>query len=1805
MHNEESANIRELIRSKQVSDEEGFKLYQKLIARTKSTAVSGKSKSQAPVDNNSNEKDIAIVGLSGVFPSAGDVEQLWEKLVNGKSAITEIPSSRWKLEKFYHPDPSTVNRSYCKDGGFMPDVDKFDPFFFNITPKHAEIMDPRQRIFLQEAYRAFEDAGYSSQALEGQRCGVFVGCEGSSDYFTGINPEGIELSSHYFLGDSNSVLASRISYFLDLKGPSITIDTACSSSLVAIHLACESIRSGDCSMAISGGVTLMTKPLGYLLLSRMGMLSPGGTCKVFDNSADGFVPGEAAGVVVLKLLSDAVADGDYIYGVIKSSGINQDGKTNGITAPSAISQTALETEVYEKAGIHPESISYVEAHGTGTKLGDPIEFSALTDTFRKFTDKRQFCPLGSIKSNVGHTGAASGVTGLIKILLALKYGTIPASLHYSVPNEHISFADSPFFVVAEPLPWSRGMDGTPRRAALSSFGHSGTNCHMVIEEGPVREHASASFAPSYLIPLSAKTEDGILRIMQELLTRLESGRLQHTLAEIAGTLQTGRSHFAKRAVLFVQDTAELKQQLKRSIQEWDKRAAAVTNKKDFPGSDGVQTSHALEDIWLGLRETRQSDSLAYKQNLEWLGECYLDGAAVEWERLYAGSIPGPVPLPGYPFAKERYWMTEADANDPVSEPKPAYTFLEKRWKEAELETVAAGNPQKEQMQGTVLVLINKESEAIAIALQQQLPHVRTVIVRDLGANPPYASVGTSPAASGRGVFDFNIFSEGADAAGNLVKHVEREAITAIIDLSDWGIGQDGAGVMGRIGLLQQVIKDSYPAPGERRTTLRLFHLTQGLQTFENDKPALAGAQMAGWVRMLSAEYSHVQAKTLDMEMGSPDPTALSTILNREWHSPDIHSELCYRNQRRYAPYLQVQAKNATKTIERGSHWIGDKAKTVVITGGTRGLGAQLAASLVKQGVRRLVLMGVSALPPRSQWDNLVADSGDSAEKIRSIRELERNGAEVELYTGPLTDEASLIRFFAGIRQRWGAIGGVIHCAGRSHHRNPAFIHKTAEDILDVLAPKVTGLQVLDRVFAKDELGYFILFSSISGIVPTLGAGVSDYAAANAYMDYFASCRRGQGDRKYQAISWTHWRGAGMEGLESPAYQRLGLRTHSVEEGLELLDSVMESGLASTLPCAAESAAFDPAEWLKIKRIQPEADKQPAQGLPPDSRKQEQQDQERRATESGASGKMLPALKDLFCRELKIPLDKLEPNIPFGDFGVDSILLAELVTRIEEMIGQSLEPTVVLEHPTLAKLASHLETFAMPKAAEQKLEINVPDIKTQESAYSSEPRVIHLQESLAKENLSQKIAVVGMACHFPRAPDKNAFWDLLTEGRSGITEIPAGRWDVDKYYSPQASPGRSMSKWGGFIEDIEQFDPQYFNISKEDAPYIDPLMRQFMEVSAETLRDAGYETKELWNKKVGVFVGARAGAFSPKLTKVTKKSIIGIGQNFIAAHISHLFNFRGPSLVIDSACSSSLVSLHLACQSLLLNECEAALAGGVDILLDEKPYLILSEGGALSPDGQCHTFAESANGFVPGEGCGAVLLKRLEQAIEDGDQIYAVIEGSAVNNDGRTMGITTPNAEAQEEVIREAVHKSGADPATISYVEAHGTGTMIGDPIELRALSNVFRSYTEERQYCAVGSVKSNIGHLLCAAGIASFIKVVLSLKNGQLPPTLNCQTPNPRFKFQESPFYPNTALKAWEPRQGYRRAGISSFGFGGTNAHLIVGGYDVKSAQKYNAARAPLPKLEYNRSRYWPETQPSVHSRPGKLLILEKSGSYN
>ncbi|MGA8086340.1 MAG: type I polyketide synthase, partial [Terracidiphilus sp.] len=517
---------------------------------------------KAKVEAMERERDepIAIIGLGCRFPGADGPEAFWNLLMSGTDAISEVPADRWDINAVYDPDPDAPGRVSSRWGGFLNRVDLFDPHLFGISPREAETMDPQQRLALEVAWEALENAAQPFDKLAGSVTGVYLGI-GTSDYLqlhAGMD-DLKRIDAYLATGNSHSVAAGRLSYVLGLQGPSLSVDTACSSSLVAVHLACQSLRAGDCRMALAGGVNTILWIDNTISLSKAHMLAPDGRCKTFDAAADGFVRSEGSGIVVLKRLSHAEADGDRIVALILGSACNQDGRSSGLTAPNGPSQEAVMRQALHRARLEPAEIGYVEAHGTGTSLGDPIEVQALGNVLCRDRRDGDSLIIGSVKTNVGHLEAAAGVAGLIKAALCVERGKIPPHLHFKTPNPHIAWEDYALSVPTTAIEWDTGH---PRIASVSAFGFSGTNAHLIVGQAPeLREKSLEIARPGHLLVLSAQSEGALRELAARHLHYLaRNGGTD--VADLCFTLNTGRAHLNERAALTATSAKELSAKLK-------------------------------------------------------------------------------------------------------------------------------------------------------------------------------------------------------------------------------------------------------------------------------------------------------------------------------------------------------------------------------------------------------------------------------------------------------------------------------------------------------------------------------------------------------------------------------------------------------------------------------------------------------------------------------------------------------------------------------------------------------------------------------------------------------------------------------------------------------------------------------------------------------------------------------------------------------------------------------------------------------------------------------------------------------------------------------------------------------------------------------------------------------------------------------------------------------------------------------------------------------------------------------------------
>ncbi|SHJ86431.1 Ketoacyl-synthetase C-terminal extension [Clostridium cavendishii DSM 21758] len=612
------------------------------------------------------EEDIAIIGMAGKYPASDNLEKYWYNLKNGINCVSHIPEQRREDSnvlyslfisgqgKMVFPNIDTYHI-----GGYLNEIDKFDASFFQIPPNEAKAMDPFQRLFLETVYNTIEEAGYAADKLSGENIGIFAGRDHTvTPYYKLFTSDDHPMK---FTGSLTSIMTSRISYIFNFKGPSMVIDTSCSSGLVAVHEACKSLCNHECSMAIAGGISLDILPATF---NGMSMITSSvHKVQTFSEDADGTIFSEGVGAILLKPLKIALMDGDHIHAIIKGSAVNNVGATSGLATPSRQAEEELLISAWKDAKIEPESISYVEAHGSATSIGDPIEIKAITSAFRRFSRQNQFCAIGTSKSNIGHTAAASGIASLTKVILSIKNEIIPPSINFIRPNKYVDFTQSAVYINDKIERWKT--KDKPRRAGVSSFGFSGTNCHVVVEEAPMvlKENGFTlnDIQESYIFLLSAKSIQSLFKSIENYNTYLVDKN--DKIEDICYTSAVGRNHYNYRLAIIIKTKDELIQIIKSllsSIVDIEDYESKIFSEKLFWGDyksnihfgfikEINKNLYSLNEI--GVKENIFTNSFCYE-----VCKAYVNGAMIEWKELYKGYKYNRVSLPLYPFFYKRYWF---------------------------------------------------------------------------------------------------------------------------------------------------------------------------------------------------------------------------------------------------------------------------------------------------------------------------------------------------------------------------------------------------------------------------------------------------------------------------------------------------------------------------------------------------------------------------------------------------------------------------------------------------------------------------------------------------------------------------------------------------------------------------------------------------------------------------------------------------------------------------------------------------------------------------------------------------------------------------------------------------------------------------------------------------------------------------------------------------------------------------------------------------------------------------------------------
>lgn len=2014
------------VRPEQINENVGPSSSATPVSMTATTEVTNASVSQGRHD------DIAIIGVSGRYPQAADLDEFWEILKSGRDCITEIPADRWDFRDDFNEQKGLAGKSYSKWGGFLDNVDKFDPLFFSISPREAELMDPQERLFLETAWWTLEDAGYTTSRLRQQAVGVFAGVMYGHYQLYGAE-ESLRGNSIATISSHASV-ANRVSYALGLTGPSIGLDTMCSSSLTAIHLACNSIRNGECDLAIAGGVNLSIHPNKYIMLSQGRFVSSDGHCRSFGEGGDGYVPGEGVGAVLLKPLSQARQDGDHIYAVVRGSAINHGGHGKGYTVPSPKAQGEVIQAALNSSAVSISSLSYLEAHGTGTALGDPIEISGLNRVFGQLPDAG-VCAIGSVKSNIGHLESAAGIAGLTKVLLQLKYKTLVPSIFCDPPNPNIDFDETSFVVQRHLSPWNSA-DDMPRRAGISSFGAGGANAHLVVEEYVQSPVVRQYDEIQKVIVLSAKDSDRLIEYAQKIIKRLSDTRNGNelTLDSLAYTLQTGREPMRARLAFTASNLGEVLSTLTAFA------ARATSGLNIFSG--------VLEDD-----QVLSLNLLELAKRGEWSAFCdgWVKGGNLsfeQWRSLYRPPFPIPVSLPGYPFARERYWirLTESKrSTEPLASLEhvnPFFHFQQESDQGSEVVFSVDISPNDWLVQDHVVsakkvcpgvfylefarraamhlgveintitdviwghpVIVTETSVKMYLHLrreaqqfvfravtkldQKDIDHAHGVLYLKDSAEPKIdgmtrdvqqivkRSIKTIPQTEVYQRFEkFGVHYGQAFQVTQRVYCGEDEALVALalptklmqqygvytldpalldgaLRASYWcdaNLGLDDGSpyipfALDRLEIFEALPETCYgyatrveASQGmfrwnidiltmEGRVVIRASGLTgravkpdnslhyyqpqwlaQNLTNESNPRLTNPGAHSAqrivvfardvdnalasclnkycadshqvvfvsashsykrtseGFYQINPTEPQHYQQLLRDLELSGPvefflhawaidqaPSSGLSAALKPNLTDLEtgldcgiysllyLFQALGNRKARcvfAYADSLPehvmvgglaaslttvnhrfelvtagvtagvtqqacatqllqeletIQSRNGaqvrlTEAGRLARAWtsmplpVTTKPSVApirhrgvyVISGGAGVIGRALALHLAKSYQARLIIVGRSPL---------------DANKEAQIAGIHAVGGEGRYVATDLTSHASVQHLIDSTRSHFKRIDGVIHCAGDLSTR--ALMEASREEFDEILSAKVEGTMHLDLATQADDLDFFAMFSSVSSVLGDFGYG--SYAASNRYLDAFAANRqrqREQGKRSGVAVSilWPLWKNSGMSldsgNQEKVYFEYTGMSALETATGMQAFEHALICGQSEVLVASGDRARIERvlkvdgqvADNQHVIKYSASNVRRMETAVPVINNSSSHQRREVRDTDLLKLTQNYVAA--LISKVSRVPLQRITPRTRFEEFGIDSVMVMEMTSLLSNDLG-SMSGTLLFEYNNIEDLSrylmsQHLESLIKLTATEESAGVNHDDPRLRVLA-DDRPSVAASKPIANKLSSSQKgpvsedgIAIIGLAGRYPKANDLDAFWANLKEGVDCIEEIPSERWDSSAYYSAERGvPGRSHSKWGGFIQDMDKFDPLFFKLSPLQARAMDPQERLFLEVAWATVEDAGYTRSHqprAIGDQVGVFVGVMWDDYKLiglEATAAGQYTAAAADFSSIANRVSYILDLHGPSLAVDTACSSSLMAIHLACESLQRRECEYAIAGGVNLSLHPSKYQRLSDMGMLSTDGRCRSFGANGDGYVPGEGVGAVLLKPLSAALKDGDHIYGIVKSSVANHGGRTNGFTVPSPVAQASLVKAAIDKAGIDVNSISYIEAHGTGTSLGDPVEITGLTTAFEARDQDVDRCAVGSVKSNIGHLEGAAGIAALTKVLLQIKHEALVPSLHSETVNPLIDFDHSPFVLQRHFSTWKRLQVMsesgpvdlpRRAGISSFGAGGANVHLII-----------------------------------------------------
>lgn len=1025
-----------------------------------------------------NELNIAIIGMSGEFPGANNIKELWSNLINGGESIHTFTPD--ELRSMGVSEAEFTKENYVPRAGILKDVELFDASFFGYSPREAMLIDPQQRKLLEHAWLACEDAAINPLIFPGAM-GVFVGSSLNTYLLNNIlNQPGIDEADdiqQILFGNGLDYLATRIAYQLNCRGPALNIQTACSTSLVAIHEACQHLLTYQADVAIAGGVSINTPPKGYLY-SVDGMMSPDGQCNPFSTEAQGTVFSSGLGVVVLKRLEDAIQDGNPIYAVIRGSAINNDGHGKvGYTAPSIDGQAEVILLAQANAAVSTEQVCYIETHGTGTQLGDPIELAALQQVFAEGTSNKQFCAIGSIKSNIGHLDVAAGVAGLIKTTLALSHQEIPPTLYRGSPTNKFDWKNSAFYLNNKSTKLSTN---EPAVAAVSCFGIGGTNAHVILQEYVQTELKSLQ-PSSTLLVFSAKTQQALQTVLKNFADEI-CNRSRVDMPAIARTLQVGRAPFRYRAAFVV-----------NSIEQ----AVMVIQQEEY----SIIACEHVRNV-LPVKPVESCN----QEDLQKIADQWLAGYEIDWDLHYENHKPTMVHLPGYPFERQRFWLEpyqshQAEKKMPIDE-----WFYQPSWKPNPLSS--SFSPMTG---GAVLVFLDKKTQSIINwGYLETFGKVIMVFAAEKFAvlDESTCQINITDPDDFKKLFQHLLQTQ---RLPNYVVHGLTLTLNKEASTIDTFHNHQPYGLLSCIYLIQAWEKIVQDRPLKLTViTNRLTSIAEAIHE-PHKVPVLAA------VKVIPKEYLNAETQLIDMDCVDHPQFAeyqMQQIVQEMGKPHYDEEEIVLRGITRW---LRTYVKTPIHAVSKKPFAVGTE-QVIMITGGLGQLGLDIASYFAQFPGIKLALIARREFPPQSEWAALIEQYEEDHPRriiLQRLQSMHQRGCIVQTFSADVSDKTSLEKAIAAIESSLGGITGVIHAAGETV--NGIIALKRPESLTESYQAKVFGTYHLCEIFTKKSLKFMILCSSMNAIIG--GLGQLDNTAANTVVDSLAEYYAMQTGQPILSINW--------------------------------------------------------------------------------------------------------------------------------------------------------------------------------------------------------------------------------------------------------------------------------------------------------------------------------------------------------------------------------------------------------------------------------------------------------------------------------------------------------------------------------------------------------------------------------------------------------------------------------------------------------------------------------------------------------------